>query len=254
MQVNLHMLDFILLAFLYFRRSSFLSSFFLALAIYLKASPAVLVLAFLLEWDWRWIGWFAFNMLFMGAALLWLSGIQPYLDFIHNYTNLTAIHIPVYHDNSFDSFFLATAQFINVSRDAAIYLSYAAKIISGIIVLFGIRKVIHDKVFYNGNDSPRLYNSLPLLTILMTLAAPLIWEHHGVIMTLPFLLFLKRLESPAEWSWFALAYFLQFLLPTFDFYPWSYGRLLAPLILLGLILQSKNGSGYFMKWNRAMED
>jgi hypothetical protein len=198
----------------------------------------VLVLAFFLEMDWRWMAWAAFHMLWITALLLWLNGPGPYYDFLHNYSNLTAIHIPIYHDNSFDSFFLASAQFMGFSRDFAVGLAYAAKGSITLIVLIGLRKVIQNKTFYSGKDNLRLYNVLPLLSILMLLAAPLIWEHHGIILTLPFLLLLKRLESTADWLWFGCAYFLQFILPTFDFYPWSYGHLLAPLILLWLILRN----------------
>ena len=43
---------------------------------------------------------------------------------------------------------------------------------------------------------------------------------------------LKRLDTPHEWLWFGFAYLLEFLLPTFDFFPWSFGRLAAPLIIL----------------------
>ena len=66
----------------------------------------------------------------------------------------------------------------------------------------------------------------------MTLSAPVVWEHHGVFVALPFLVMLKRLETPHEWLWFGFAYLLEFLLPTFDFYPWSFGRLVAPMLIL----------------------
>ncbi len=60
----------------------------------------------------------------------------------------------------------------------------------------------------------------------------MVWEHHGVFVALSFLVMLKRLETPHEWLWFGLAYLLEFLLPTFDFYPWSFGRLIAPMLIL----------------------
>jgi len=60
---------------------------------------------------------------------------------------------------------------------------------------------------------------------------------------LVFLLLWKKIESPAEWSWFAAAYFLEYFLPTFDFFPWSYGRLFAVLIALGLMWRVSNRSG-----------
>ncbi len=69
----------------------------------------------------------------------------------------------------------------------------------------------------------------------MTLVSPVVWEHHGIFVGLSFLLMLKRIETPSEWFWFGFAYLLEFLLPTFDFFPWSYGRLVAPLIILWLM-------------------
>ena len=31
------------------------------------------------------------------------------------------------------------------------------------------------------------------------------------------------------------AYFFEFMLPSFDFFPWSYGRLVAPMVVLWLM-------------------
>ena len=92
-----------------------------------------------------------------------------------------------------------------------------------------------------------MLNAIPPLFILMTLAAPVVWEHHGVFMALPFLVMLKRLETPHEWLWFGFAYLLEFLLPTFDFYPWSFGRLVAPMLILWQIwrLADRKGDARF---------
>jgi hypothetical protein len=254
MQVNLLMLDFIFLGLLLFQRSSFWSALCMALAVYLKASPAVLVLAFFLELDWRWMAWAAFHMLWLTALLLWLDGTQPFLDFFHNYVLLTSPHTSVYHDNSFDSFLLAISEFTNLSSQLAMYMAHAAKGIVGIIILLNIPRVIKNKTFYPCDDNTRLYNSLPLLAILMVLATPLIWEHHGIVLALPFLLLLKRLDTPSEWSWFGFAYLLQYIVPTFDFFPWSYGRLFAPLILLWLVLRSAKESSQFARWNQWLDN
>jgi hypothetical protein len=80
-----------------------------------------------------------------------------------------------------------------------------------------------------------LDNALPPLLVLMTLAAPVVWEHHGIFLALSFLVLLRLLVAPWHWLWFAFAWFLEFALPTFDFFPWSYGRLVAPLIVLLLM-------------------
>jgi hypothetical protein len=91
---------------------------------------------------------------------------------------------------------------------------------------------VRSKAFIAKGAGVALLNGIPPLFIAMTLLAPVVWEHHAVFVALSFLLMLKRLETPHEWLWFGFAYLLEFLLPTFDFYPWSFGRLIAPLIIL----------------------
>ena len=71
------------------------------------------------------------------------------------------------------------------------------------------------------------------MLILMVMVSPLVWEHHPVLLALSYVAVATVLK-PADWPLFGLAYFLEFLMPTFDFYPWSYGRLISPLILLFL--------------------
>ena len=115
-----------------------------------------------------------------------------------------------------------------------------------------IQSVRH-QVFFNGKEKgSKLANALPPLFILMTLASPVVWEHHGIFVALSFLLLLKRLDTPNEWIWFGFAYFLEFILPTFDFLPWSYGRLFAPLIILWLMWKAtkkQNPSRFFTAFN-----
>ena len=41
---------------------------------------------------------------------------------------------------------------------------------------------------------------------------------------------------------FGFAYFLEFVLPTFDFFPWSYGRLIAPLMVLWLMWRAEGNT------------
>jgi hypothetical protein len=85
----------------------------------------------------------------------------------------------------------------------------------------------------------------------MTLLSPLVWEHHAIFLTLPFLLLLKKLESPAEWTLYGVVYLLVFLTPTFDYVPWSYGRLVGILILLGLLwkTQARSRNSFFPVFN-----
>src|SRR5574341_824301 len=66
-QVNLHALNLVWLSLLLYPKRPFFSALTLAAAVYLKTSPAVLVLAFLLEKDWRWLMWFVVNMFLLAG-------------------------------------------------------------------------------------------------------------------------------------------------------------------------------------------
>lgn len=235
-QVNLHVVNLIFLALLLYPRRPFLSALSLALAVHLKASPAVLMLAFLLERDWKWLGWFVLSLLLVAVPTLAMHGASPFLDFLNNSLSLVRSHGLSFRDNSFDSFFTAVGEFFDLAPLWARVLIYASKILLAAATGFVMFRCISGGAFLSREeDEARLLNALPPLFILMTLASPVVWEHHGIFLALPFLLLLKRLVSPAEQLWFGLAYLLEFLMPTFDFFPWSYGRLAAPLILLGLI-------------------
>lgn len=65
-----------------------------------------------------------------------------------------------------------------------------------------------------------------------------------------FILLIKKLASPSEWMLFAAAYLI-FLIPTFDYFPWSYERLAGMLIMLGLAWATLNrkDSHYFTAAN-----
>jgi hypothetical protein len=85
----------------------------------------------------------------------------------------------------------------------------------------------------------------------MTLASPLVWEHHAIFLSLPFLLLLRKIETPTEWILYGAIYLLVFLIPTFDYFPWSYGRLPGMLVLLMLlwIVRSRGDSTLFPAFN-----
>jgi len=236
MQVNLHVMNAVFLSLLLYRRFPALSALAMALAVQLKASPAVLVLAFLLEWNWRWLAWAAFSFLVLGAIPVAAYGVSPYLDFVNNSLGLAAGHALSFRENSFDGLFTALAEFLNLSPAFVSIGAYAAKALLFVATLLVMRVNLRQETFFSG-EGKRLYNAIPSLFILMTLASPIVWEHHGVFLTLTFLILLKKLDMPSAWAFFGFAYFFEFLLPTFDFFPWSYGRLVAPLICLWLMWQ-----------------
>jgi hypothetical protein len=253
MQVNLHVMNAVFLSLLLYRRFPALSALGMALAVHLKASPAVLVLAFLLEWNWRWLAWAALSFLVLGAIPVLAYGFGPYLDFVNNSLGLAAGHALSFRENSFDGLFAALAEFLNLSPAFAAIGTYIAKATLFVSTLLVMRVNIRQETFFSG-EGKRLFNAIPSLFILMTLASPIVWEHHGLFLSLSFLTLLKKLGAPSAWAFFGFAYFFEFLLPTFDFFPWSYGRLVAPLICLWLMWRLPDQpSELFRKTNHWLE-
>lgn len=231
-QVNLLTLDLILLSILVYPKYEFLSALALALAVHLKTSPAVLVLAFLLEFNWRWLFWFAVSFIAIGLFPVATNGVSLYQQFLTNTILLTQIPDTNFHDTSFDSFLRFLNPFFGVQIAQTRLMALAAKALLLIAALAVMMQTIRSQIFTKEN---RMLNAIPPLFILMTLASPIVWDHHGIFLTLSFLLMLKRINSSAAWAWFGTAYFLEFILPSFDFFPWSYGRLVAPIIILVLM-------------------
>ena len=231
-QVNLLTLDLILLSVLVFPKHEFFSALALALAVHIKTSPAVLVIAFLLEFNWRWLIWFAVSFLLIGLLPVMLNGVSLYYQFINNAFLLTQIADTNFHDTSFDSFLRFLDPFLGIQIAQTRIMALTAKALLLIGTLAVMVKNVRAQGFTRENH---MLNALPPLFILMTLASPIVWDHHGLFTALSFLLMLKRIDSPAAWMWFGLAYFLEFMLPSFDFFPWSYGRLIAPMIVLALM-------------------
>jgi hypothetical protein len=249
-QVNLHTLNFILLSLLLYPRHAFLSAFCLALAVHLKTSPAVLALAFLLEMDWRWLVWFVFSLLAIAGVTVVINGFSPFMDVLHNVQSLAASQNTIFHETSFDSFIRFTARLLHFSPGVVGFLIYAAKVLllaaTGVVVA----RCVRSSAFVQTDEGNRVRNAVPALLILMTLASPVVWEHHAIFLALPFLLLLKRLELASDWLLFFFAFLLEFLLPTFDFYPWSYGRLFAPLIVLWLMWKTAAHSALATAFDR----
>lgn len=232
-QVNFHVMNFILLSLLLYRHRPFLSALMLALAIHFKASPAVLVLAFLLEFDWKWITGFVASLLLIAAFPYAIYGAGPYYDFINNFLFLNAPHGLSLHDSSFDSAIGMTLSYVRADFGLVRILVLLAKAVVAMATIF--LSLRSRGFFYDRAGKEQLFDSIVPLFVAMTLLSPLVWEHHAIFLALPFLLLLKKLDSPAEWLLYGTAYLLVFLTPTFDYFPWSYGRLLGMLILLGLL-------------------
>jgi len=232
-QVNLLVMDLIFLSILTYPKNTLLSALTLALAVHLKTSPAVLVLAFFLEFNWRWLAWFALSFFIIAVIPVAINGISPYYDYLHNIAVLTQIPDTNFHDTSFDSFLRFLNPFFGINIFWTRIMIYAAKAALLFATISVMIKNIRSQIFTNGED--KMLNAIPSLFVIMTLASPIVWDHHGLFVTLSFLLLLKRINTPNIWMWFGFAYFLEFIIPSFDFFPWSYGRLIAPMIVLALM-------------------
>ena len=231
-QVNLLTLDLILLSLVVYPKREFLSALALALAVHLKTSPAVLVLAFLLEFNWRWLFWFAVSFIGIGLLPVFTDGVSLYQQFLSNAFLLTQIPDTNFHDTSFDSFLRFLNPFFGIQIAQTRLMALAAKVLLLLASLAVMVQTVRNQSF---SKERRLLNAIPPLFVLMTLASPIVWDHHGLFTAPAFLLMLKRIHAPSAWVWFGFAYFLEFILPSFDFFPWSYGRLAAPLIVLWLM-------------------
>ncbi|MBK7318681.1 glycosyltransferase family 87 protein [Candidatus Villigracilis affinis] len=248
-QVNLITLVLVMAGMLLFRKNDFASALMLALAVHLKTSPAALVLAFLLERNWKWIAWFALTFIVIALIPVALEGVGPYFDYLTNIGILTRITDTNFHDTSFDSFFRFFNPFLGIGIETTRLITMAIKGLLGIATLYVMAQNVRGHAFVDEKAaSPILLNAIPSLFIVMTLTSPIVWDHHGIFTTLSFLLLLKCISSPAAWTWFGFAYFLEFILPSFDFFPWSFGRLIAPiivLVLMGLVSSKREESHFF---------
>jgi len=235
-QVNLITLDLILFSILVYPKNTFLSALTLALAVHQKTSPAVIVLAFLLEFNWRWIIWFGVSFLAIGLFPVALHGADIYLQFVNNSIALAQIPDTNFHDTSFDSFLRFLNPFFGIQIETTRLMALGAKILLLASTLYTMAQNVAQKSFSKEN---RLLNAAPALFVFMTLGSPIVWDHHGMFVTLAFLLMLKRIQSPNHWMIFLAAYFFEFMLPSFDFFPWSYGRLVAPMVVLWLMFATR---------------
>jgi len=234
-QVNLIVLDGMLLSLIWYRRAPFLSALAMAIAVQMKISPLVLVLAILFERDWRWLAWFALNMFVIGVIPVMAHGIGYYYDILYNLNLLNERTSYIFRDTSYDSFFLATTSMLNIGANAARPFIYTSKLIVSLLALWVAFANVRTSAFFNEVHGKFLYNSAPALMILLTVVSPRVWEHHGVFLTLPFLILVKTLSNETDWLLFLFASFFEFIIPTFDFYPWSYVRMAAPLVILWLL-------------------
>ncbi len=240
-QVNLHMLNFVMLTLVLYPRQRFLSALALAVAVHLKISPIILAFVFLLQRDWRWILYFVISLVLVGAIPVITDGITPYYDFLRNSQEVIGVREISFREGSIDAIFLALFNLNFIPLLTARILTYMVKLMVVSFAFIVMARMIRLKVYFQG-EGHVVFNAMPLMILLLNLASPLVWEHHGIFLAIPFLLILKKLESQSDWLIFGFAYLIQFLMPTFDYYPWStLAKLSAPLLVLWLMFRLASG-------------
>ncbi len=227
-QVNLHITNLMLLSLLAYPQWPLASALALALAAHLKTSPLVVALPFLLNRDYRWLSYFALGILGLVAFTSWANGFQHYREYLENVSNIYHANGIQYRDNSLDS--LVRATFAAFGKDIESARPYVLALRGGLFVfaLWLSERAARVGLFSAGSgaartkQSARAYDSFPVLLLLLTTISPLLWEHHPVMMLLSFAVLLKQLDDQVDAVLLLLAYYLVFLIPTFDVYPFSY--------------------------------
>jgi hypothetical protein len=104
-------------------------------------------------------------------------------------------------------------------------------------------------------DAARVLDSYPVLMLFLMSVSPLVWEHHPVIIMLTMLVMLKQLDNQADTLLWLAAWFLCFLVPTFDIYPFSFritlGVAFAYWLLARLTRRETRPGQYFTRANAA---
>ncbi|NCB39672.1 MAG: DUF2029 domain-containing protein [Erysipelotrichia bacterium] len=236
MQMNLHVTNLILLSILLFPRYRISSALSLALAAHLKASPLIIALPFFWAGGRKWILSFLVGMLAFAGVTVMFYGWAPFADFLNNAHNIYNANGINFRENSLDSFIRSTAIFWGADVTKAAIMLFKIPVLL-LIFLTAMRNSTHSTFLKPREDDAFILNTVPALLVLMLLASPLVWEHHPLFVALPFLLMLKKLNNASAWVLYCFAYVLEFLIPTFDFYPWSFGRLVSPLILAYLMFK-----------------
>ncbi|MCX5752054.1 MAG: glycosyltransferase family 87 protein, partial [Candidatus Krumholzibacteria bacterium] len=149
-QVNVHVMNLILLALLLYPRSIAFSALAMSLAVHFKASPAVLILAFLVQKDLRWLAWFVAFTLGVAALTIAAGGVSPYRDFLANTGALYGAGDHVFRENSLDSFVRALFAALGVGQAFVQYFVVPLKILAAAAALAVVSRNVRRETFYEG--------------------------------------------------------------------------------------------------------
>jgi len=255
-QINFQVIDLVLLSLLCYRRHIFLSALTLGIAVHLKATPMIMILPFILNRDGKWLLYFLGTILLIVILTSWTNDIGYYYNFLSNAAAKASKAGFALRDNSIKSFANATLFYFNLNQNSARYLIPLGMLILLTSSLWILFQVVRNRLFYQGDVKETVvYNSYIILLFLMTMISPLVWAHHFVFMIPAVLIMIKLLSSRKDLVIYLTAYILIYLVPAFDFYPYSYNRLagviLGYVLLIGFLkTPHPEGGRYFETANR----
>lgn len=242
-QVNLLVMDLVLILMLALRRWPVIGGSALALAVHIKMSPAVFVLPLLLGRQVKCLVACAVaGLAVVGLTMLAGANWDYHLNALHNIRNIHTCLPPneFYRNVSIDNLFLTGAGLGGMDAKLALRLALAVKLaaLAGLLMLT-VRVVRRRPFLDQAGGEALLFNMTPPLLLIMVIASPYFWDHHPVFLLPAFLPLLPHLRGGRDIFWFAVAWFLLFLLPIFDVYPLAHMRLAALGILAVLLSQAR---------------
>jgi hypothetical protein len=284
-QTNLHMTNLMLLSLLCYPAQPFVSALALALAVHIKTSPLVLALPFALNRDLRWLLYFGLGVFGVVAATSYANGFVHYHEYLDNVANIYRANGITFRENSIDSLVRSTLHVFKLDLALATRPVQVAKLLLFGFALWLCQRMITRRIFSGAHEqvlakplaatgplralaralgpgpapirAARVLDTYPVLLLLLTTLSPLIWEHHPVLIIMPFLVMLKKLDREGDALLWLAAWFLCFLVPTFDVYPYSFRILLGIALafwLLGRLARRDFRDGrLFARANAALE-
>ncbi|HKU38078.1 MAG TPA: glycosyltransferase 87 family protein [Polyangiales bacterium] len=229
-QTNLHVTNLMLISLLCYPSRRWGSALALALAAHIKTSPLALVLPFVINRDWKWLAWFAFFALGIIGFTSHLNGFHRYTEFLENVSNIYRANGITLRENSLDSLVRVTYWVFGIPLEAARTPILVLRTLLCVLSLWLLSACWRRRSFSCAaavSDETRVLDGYPVLMLFLMSVSPLVWEHHPVIILLSLLVPLKRLDDAADALLWLAAWYLCFLVPTFDIYPFSFRILLG---------------------------
>ena len=230
-------LDLLVIAILFSIQHPWFSGFFNAIACHIKLYPFV----FLLPWaiKRRWlpaVATIVFFFLIVLAQAVTGNGLDLWKQFLALFAEFPKGHY--FRDNSIHSVIFNTLYFLMLPfRKPGMELLFVSKVAHILISIFLVLIFINRWRRQQDHEMIAVLESIPLILLL----SPLVWEHHFILL-LPYALWnLSRANHPLRARAF-LGALMIFAIPTFDFFPFSYHR------MVGMILMLSSTPGW--KWNK----